>query len=174
MNGVEGFVHLYHIWMLYGFITFAIYGQAAYQSWRSAGGAWLRAPSEVSGYVLGNVFQTIMDWFRLLRWAAAGLTGISYKWPEPVPTRYAKDHTLLLGITMGGLSRFLTALYWSEKNRAWMTETNVWLPAVPVALAIFADSNHQLTAWAKRPWVPRLLLSAAFVWVMIGLLSPTN
>ena len=169
MNGVEGFVHLYHVWMIYGGVTALIYGQASYQSWQQAGGQWRTAPAEFTGYLFGGLWQVVADWTRLVRWMFAGLTGLSYRWPEPVPAKYARDHTLLLGITLGGLSRFLTALYWSEKNRAWMTETNVWLPAVPVALAVLADANHQLTAWSKRPWIARMLLSGAVIWVLIGL-----
>lgn len=169
MNAVEGFVHLYHVWAVWGAITAAIYGRAAYKSWREAGGLWYRAPGELAGYVFGNLFQSVLDYFRLLRWSIAGLTGLAYKWPDPVPTRYARDHTLLLGITLGGLARLLTALYWAERNREWMSETNVWLPAVPIAMAIFADANHQLTAWPNKPWIARMLLTAALVWVLYGL-----
>lgn len=174
MNLVQGFVHLYHIWGLFGAITMLIYGRSAYRNWREAGGTWRRAPCDIASILGGAVRDTLTDWIRFFGWVLVGIFGLAFKgarrkmWYEPRAGRWPSNHALLLGIALGGMARMFTALYWSERNTAWMTEVEVIAPGVFVIMAILADANHQITAWPEKPWRARLLCSAAAVWIGIG------
>ena len=171
MTFVGGFVHLYHIWGIYGAITALIFGRSAYRGWRKTGGQWRDVPRDVTGWFFGGLARTAGDWWRFSKWFLAGLIGIGFRrdkggWPEidlffpdEEYARWPRNQTLLLGITLGGVSRFLTALYWAEKNTAWMNEGNVFIPAIPIVVAILADMNHQFTAWHKRKWIVRMALT---------------
>ncbi|MEO1169914.1 MAG: hypothetical protein AAFW97_14510 [Pseudomonadota bacterium] len=169
MSSVSAFVHLYHVWGVFGLITAIIYGRSAYQCWREDGGTFGNAPREIGGAGKHAAVETVRDWGRFVRWFFAGLTGIAYHWPETSRKRvYSRDLTLLLGITLGGVSRAFTAAYWAEANTAWMTEATVWVPSIPIIAAIWADSKHQVTAWPDKPWRARLILSVAVVWIIAG------
>lgn len=180
---VAGFVHLYHIWGLYGLLTALFFGRAAHRSWRKAGGAWQTALPDALRTTRETFGPIGSDWVRLFKWFCVGLFSFSLKrgragwpvidtfWPEPAAKKWPPDQTLLLGITLGGAARFATAMYWAEKNVGWMTENSVLIPAIPIVWMIIADHNHQLTAFPKRPFIARLLLSAAMLWVALGLLN---
>lgn len=180
MTAVGAFVHLYHIWALWGALTAFLYGKAAYKGWRSAGGTWDRAPADIFGSLSSGLKEAALDWGRLFRWAFASFSGLLFRkddngryrlgsyWPKPTETRWPANQMLLIGITLGGLARLMTGLYWAELNTLWMNEASVYIPPIPIIIAILADLNHQYTAWPSRPWIPRLLASAAVVWVLLG------
>lgn len=171
MNPVEGFVHLYHVWGLWGLITAIIYAPAAFREWRVKGGTLTRAPGEYVGIFGWQIKEAVLDLWRLATGIVHGLFGFGHvPPPETSPWRYTREHMLMLGIAVGGVSRLLTALYWSEKNRGWMDGDTVWVPAIPVLFAIIADAHHHHAAWGeKRPWLPRWLKIGAATWIALGL-----
>lgn len=182
MSYVSAFVHLYHVWGVWGLITALIFGTQAHRNWRAAGGRWRDIPRDVGTALGQGVKQSLLDFWRLLRWFAAGLIGIALKrgdaglpeidlfFPGPEQSRWPRNQTLLLGITLGGASRLFTALYWSEANTQWMGEASVLIPSIPIVMAVMADTNHQFTAWPNRPWIARMLLVVAVSWILFGLL----
>lgn len=173
MNAVGGFVHLYHVWGIWGLITAMIYGPRAWASWRASGGKFATAPGEYLNALNHQIGEVARDIGRLMLGISRGLFGIGPMPPEetPSPWPYSKVHMLTLGITLGGVARFLTAIYWSERNRAWMTEQTVWIPAIPVLIAVVADVHHHVVAFEHRPWVSRWLKIAALLWIALGLLG---
>lgn len=183
LHPIEMFVSLYYVWAVFGAITAFMYGRLAYKQWRAAGRTWGSVTNEIGALSLGTLGRYARDWLNMVRYFVSGLTGFTFRrgkggWPsinefmdEPVEVSdYPRNQRLLLGIALGGTSRFITAMYWAELNRGWMTETNVWLPAFPIFMAILADTNHHMTAFSKRPWIARLLFSAAMVYVALGLM----
>jgi hypothetical protein len=179
---VEMFVNLYYVWAIFGGITAFFYGRAAWKLWVAQGGSWRIMTGDVSRLTWHWIARTSKDWWQIGRYFVTGLIGFTVSrgksgWPQidefmddPPDTDFPRNMRLMCGITLGGLARLVTALYWAELNRGWMTETNVWVPAIPIVLAILADMNHHYTAWPKRPWIARLLFSAAMVYVALGLL----
>lgn len=180
---VGGFVHLYHVWAIWGAITAVFFGRAAYRNWVRGGGQWRSAPG-MFGEAVRDTLQPIAgDWLRLIKWFFAGMLSFSLKrgaagwpvidtyWPGPKTRRWPPDHTLLIGITLGGMARFFTAMYWAEKNVAWMTEASVLVPAIPIIWMILADHSHQLTTWPRRPWIARMILSLGILWTVLGLIN---
>lgn len=172
-NFVQGFVHLYHIWGLWGLTTALIYGRFAFNAWREQGGSWKSAPKEniqLSWYL---VTQTLLDWLRVFKWAFTSLLGIPYQWRvEPSSWKYSQEQSILLGIILGGTARILIASYWSAANTKWahLVEPHTLLiPAIFVFCAIMGDSAFHIAYWWRKPWIPRLLFSGAMLWVALGL-----
>jgi hypothetical protein len=180
---VGGFVHLYHVWAVWGAITGIIFGRAAFKGWKESGGRIRDIPRDALSWATGNMLEAFKDVWRLLKWFIAGLIGLAGRkgkrgfegidmyFPNAELSKWPRNQTLLIGISAGGISRFLTAMYWAEKNTAWMSQSTVLIPAIPIMLAILADSNHQLTAWPKRPWIARILLTLGIGWIALGLLG---
>jgi hypothetical protein len=179
---IEMFVNLYYVWAVFGGITAFFYGRAAWKLWRDKAPTVTDLRNDIGSLSLAWLVRTSRDWLQLGRYFVTGLTGFTFRrgmggWPqidefmdeEPL-SPFPQSLRLMVGITLGGMARCTTALYWAELNRDWMTTTNVWLPAVPIVLAIMADTNHHYTAWPKRPWIARLLFSVAMVYVALGLL----
>jgi len=179
---IDMFVNLYYVWAVFGGITAFFYGRAAWVLWREHTHTFLGMVSDVRLSSRNWLVSTGRDWVQLGRYFVTGLTGFTFRrgvggWPqidefmdEPPLTEFPRSLRLMIGITLGGLARLLTALYWAELNRGWMTETNVWIPAIPIVFAIMADVNHHYTAWPRRPWIARLLFSAGMAFVGAGLL----
>lgn len=174
MNSTEGFVHLYHVWGVWGLITALIYGPDAWRSWRASGGTLRAAPGEYAQAFSHHLLGIAADLVRLLLGIVKGLFSVGPTPPaeRPSPWRYSSVHMLTLGITLGGIARLITAFYWSEKNRGWMTDDNVWLPAIPVLIAVIADAHHHFVQFSDRPWLPRWIKLTAAAWIFVGLLSP--
>lgn len=169
MNGVGAFVHLYHIWGILGLATSLFYGRNICKQWRATGGSFRTAPSEVGGVMWHHIKLSFSDVYRLGRAALYRFTGLDYLFaqsPES-PWRYGNDHSLLLGIMLGGIARFATAFYWSEINTGWVTVETVWIPAIPIILAVLADISHQATALDNK-WPIRWASIAAIVWILWG------
>lgn len=169
MSEVGAFIHLYHVWGLFGAITMVLYGAQAYKSWRDAGGTWATAPCEWLQFIWWTLRETVLDIARcaVMPWQA------NKAWPESEwnGRSYPREQSILVGITLGGMGRMLTALYWSERNREWMQYADSWMihmAATPVLAMIFGDMLHHTTAWQGKKHIPRLILAASFVWVMIG------
>ena len=159
LNNIKLFVHVYHVWAAFGLITFGLFLPQAWRGWKSGGGKILYAPCEILRLVGFVVVATIRDWLRIPLLVIHVIRGDRYVWPHtPNPVwKYETAQTLRLGIMFGGMSRFLTALYWSEKNVAWMTDANVFIPGLLVAIAIVADALHQVTAWPNSPHRTRIV-----------------
>ena len=183
-TAVGMFVHLYHIWLVYGAMTSFIYGKDAVALMREEKYRLRDMPKGFAVLVYMTLDASRRDWINLakqalhlIRWFLAGLTSYPWSWPArqfdwPADAKpvwpLGRDLTLLVGITLGGASRMLTAFYWSEKNRAWMTETNVWIPAIPIVMAVVADAHHHSIAWSDKPWRSRFLMTFAIAWVLFG------
>lgn len=169
MNWVEGFVHLYHVWGIWGAITAAIYGPAAWLSWRECGGTVRSFLGEYAGAAGYQSRELVLDVVRVAVGIMRGLFGVG----PVIGTRkaswhYPREHMLLIGITLGGFSRFLTALYWSEKGWAWMHADNMMtMAAGPIIIGVIADT-HKIIAWPKRPWFTRWLAFAGLAWIALG------
>lgn len=174
MSAVEGFVHLYHVWGFLGGLTAALFGLEAWRGWRTAGGTLRSAPGEWL-YTLRFLSQeTLFDSVRLVKWAVKSALGVPFVWEkaEWQGRSYPRRQVILIGITLGGLSRLMTALYWSERNRDWMThvDASVIISASIVILpSILGDLHHQMTAWPSKQHRVRLLGLACLTWVLIGL-----
>ena len=171
MNWIEGFVHLYHVWGIWGAVTALIYGPSAWRSWRENGGTFSSLASEYAGAVAYQSRELVFDVVRVTVGIMRGLFGVGpVIGTHKTGWHYPREHMLLIGITLGGFSRFLTAIYWSEKNRAWMHADNMLvMAAVPVIIAVVADAHHQIIAWPKRPWLARWLAFAGLAWIALGL-----
>ena len=173
---VDSFIHLYHVWGMFGLMTAFLYGRLAYRSGREAGGTWRRAPGEWLYAAKWNTHELLRDTLYMFRWALAALTGGPLGWrPEGEYSGpgYPPRQVISLGVTLGGVSRFLTALYWSEKNRAWMqyAGTSVILSAsLPVLFAVCADILHHYTAWPTARYRSRLMVLAAVLWIAAPML----
>jgi hypothetical protein len=172
---VELFVRLYYVWGIMGAITASLYAASLYRSWRAGGGTLLSAPTELAK-ALGNYFIAIpADIWRAMRFFVSGFAAGLYRWPDPPEGegRYSAAHALLVGITLGGLARFLTAMAWAEANRDWMERVEtpqLVIASLPVAFAVIGDAMHHITAWPKHPHRARLIaalmiavLATAFV-----------
>lgn len=177
MNDIEAFVRLYHVWGILGAITAWIYGAAAFQIWRQAGGTFRNAPADVIGGIRSFTVNSLADVWSLLRWTLSGFLGSAfsvfrYQWPkgEMPAYRYGLGHTLRLGIALGGTARLLTALYWAERNTEWMNHVSVWVPAVPILYAIAGDLAHHSTAWPRHQYRVRMLAIFSILYVGTGLL----
>lgn len=176
MSAVEGFVHLYHVWGALGALTALLFGMEAHKSWRLAGGTWRSAPSEWLGFAAFATRETISDAYRFAKWTVRSFFGLPFDWGhgEWNGRAYPKRQAILIGITLGGLSRFLTALYWAEKNRDWMAhvDTSVIMFASAVIMpAIIGDLLHHTTAWPEKGHRARLIGLAALCWVFVGLIG---
>jgi hypothetical protein len=174
MNYVEGFVHLYHIWGALGFITAAMFGIEAHRSWRLAGGTWREAPYEWAYAGTHVARETFRDIGRLIKWTVGSFFGMPFTWEsgEWQGRKYPRRQTILIGITLGGTSRFLTALYWAEKNRDWMTSADnsvIFIASFVILPAIIGDLHHHATAWPNKPHRVRLLALVCAIYVCIGL-----
>lgn len=169
---IGGFVHLYHIWGVFGLLTALLFGRLAYAGWREAGGRWRDAPGEWIGALSWSLRETVRDVSKLLGWATSAFVVTPFTWNDTVrESRYPDRQIMLIGITLGGVARFLTALYWSEKNVAWMQRvdnTAIAMAATPVLIAIIGDVHHHLTAWPTQRHRVRLLCLVAAVWVAVG------
>lgn len=173
MSGVGAFVHLYHIWGLFGLLTASLFGVQAYREWRKHGGTWRKAPGEWA-YTLGWFFrEALLDVGRFGKWAAMSFAGVPFNWGEsPWQARkYTRQQVILIGITFGGMSRFLTALYWSEKNREWMNYAESWtiqMASAFVIMAIIGDLHHHMTAWPDKRHRVRLIVLVSLAWILFG------
>lgn len=173
---VEVFVNLYHVWGLFGLVTAVLYGRMTYRSWREAGGTWRRAPMEWLYSFHWNLREAAMDVLYIFRWALAAMAGGPLGWrPERayMGPGYPPRQLIALGVTLGGSARFMTALYWSERNRDWMAHVDATVlaqAAVPVMFAVGADILHHYTAWPNSRYLSRLLIVAALLWIATPLL----
>lgn len=169
-NPVGGLIHLYHVWSIFGAITSVIFGMRAYKRWRVHGGTWVNAPKEWLALIRAFSFNTCRDCLSFFKWVFFGFAGVPYQWPNRRQEvwNYSADQTLLLGITLGGAGRFLTAAYWAYAH----VETNygpmVYIPALTVLVAIAGDTNHHITAWSHKPHRYRLTILASVLWVLVG------
>lgn len=173
MSGVGAFVHLYHIWGVLGLLTAVLFGMQGHRLWRESGGNWRDAPREWAYAGGWSLRETIKDVGRFAGWVVNGFLSLPYTWrqTEWSGRSYPSRLIIFIGITCGGVSRFLTALYWAEKNRGWMTEVDPWvleMAALPVILAVVGDLHHHRTAWPSKTYRVRLIALVAFVWVIIG------
>lgn len=169
MSEVGAFVHLYHVWGLFGAITMLVYGTQAHASWRASGGSWASAPCEWLRFMGWTLRETVLDIFRcaIMPWR------LYDKWPESEwrGRSYPREQSILIGITLGGMGRMLTALYWSERNREWMQYADSWMiqmASAPVFCMIVGDLLHHFTAWRDEKHVPRLITAVALIWVLYG------
>ena len=173
MSGVGAFVHLYHVWGLFGLLTAVLFGQQGYKNWRASGGTWRTAPGEwiyATGWLTG---ETLRDIWRLFKWFGKAFVGLPLDWQQSEwrGRVYSRQQIILVGITLGGLSRFLTALYWSERNRDWMQYADSWMlqmATVPIVLAVLGDFHHHMTAWPNKLHRTRLVAVSALAWVVYG------
>jgi hypothetical protein len=165
---VGAFVHLYHIWGLFGAITACIFARQAYISWRASGGVWITAPCEWLYFIGWTLRETLFDLARCV--IAPWRNG---PWPQSDWSNraYPREQSILIGIAMGGTGRMITALYWSETNRTWMTHADAWnlyAASAPVLLMILGDFLHHQTAWPNHRYRSRLLTVAALLWIATG------
>lgn len=173
---VDSFIHLYHVWGMFGLVTALLYGRVTYRSWREAGGTWQRAPSEWLYAAKWNTHELARDTLYMFRWALAALTGGPLGWREEMAYAapgYPPRQLVALGVTLGGVARFLTALYWSERNREWMQYADASMmisAALPVLFAVCADTLHHCTAWPEARHRVRLMALLAFLWIVAPLL----
>lgn len=172
MSEVGAFIHLYHVFGLFGAITMLLFGRQAYRSWRASGGSWRSAPCEWLQFAGWTMRETVLDIVRcaIMPWR------LSHGWPESrwSGRSYPREQAILIGITLGGLGRMATALYWSERNRQWMEYADSWviqMAAAPVCCMILGDFLHHTTAWPGRKHIPRLIAAFALAWVIYGSLK---
>jgi hypothetical protein len=170
MNAVGMFVHLYHVWAVFGAITAFIYGRNLHRIMRAERVRLWTVPMGLVGIFARLLRQALRDWVNLFKGVVAGFTGMPWTWPsdENMVWPLSRHQTLMVGITLGGASRLLTAVYWAERNTGWMTQETVWVPAIPIAMAVIADSHHHYVAWEQTPWRLRLLGTLALAWVLVG------
>lgn len=173
MSGVGAFINLYHVWGLFGLVTAVTYGLQAYKEWRYNGGKWRAAPGEWFYAFAWFSRETIKDLGRLVQWMAQGFLGLPFDWRQTEwrSRTYSRLQVILLGITLGGVSRFLTAIYWSERNREWMGSPEACvleMAAAPIFLAVLGDLHHHLTAWPERKHRVRLLAFVGLAWILFG------
>lgn len=176
MSAVEGFVHLYHVWGILGAITAALFGLEAWRGWRVSGGTFRSAPSEWLYALRFSFREALFDCARLALWAGKSATGVPFVWEnaEWQSRSYPRRQIILIGITLGGLSRMMTALYWSERNRDWMAHVDIsviFAASIVIFPAIIGDLYHQMTAWPNKHHRARLLGLACFAWVFAGMMG---
>lgn len=178
MSAVEGFVHLYHVWGMLGALTAVVFGREAWVGWREAGGTFRSAPREWA-YALQHVStEAARDVVRLFKWAGKSALGAPFIW-ETAQWRgrtYPRRQTILIGITLGGLSRMMTAMYWAERNRDWMEHTDMGVivaASVVILPAVIGDLHHHMTAWPDKQHRVRLTALGSAAWVLYGLFFGT-
>jgi hypothetical protein len=167
---IELFVRLYYVWGIMGAITASLYAASLYRSWRNGGGSLRTAPREIVSIVCGYFVAIPGDVWRAARFFISGFAAGLYRWPDPPEGagRYSAAHALLVGITLGGMSRFFTAIYWAEANREWMEHVepgHIMVASLPVIFAVIGDAMHHITAWPKHPHRARLI-SAVMILVL--------
>lgn len=172
---IGAFVHLYHVCGVFGLLTAFLFGRLAYMGWREAGGTWATAPREWCEAIAGAVRESMRDIGRVAGWALSSFLVTPLVWSADAtrPSRYPDRQIMLIGITLGGIARFLTALYWSEKNITWMQHVDnsaILMAATPALIAIVGDVHHHLTAWPRHRHRVRLLCIVALAWVLIGVM----
>lgn len=172
MSEVGAFIHLYHVWGLFGAITMLVFGRQAYRSWRASGGSWLSAPCEWLRFVGWTLREMVLDIVRVPFIPSR----LHEKWPESEwkGRSYPREQSILIGITLGGMGRMFTALYWSERNRNWMVHADDWMiqmAAAPVCCMIVGDFLHHTTAWHNQKHIPRLIAAFGLVWILVGALK---
>lgn len=173
---LDSFVNLYHVWGVFGLVTAVLYGRLSYRSWREAGGTWRRAPGEWLYALRWNSREMGMDVLYVFRWALAAMVGGPLGWrPERtyVGPGYQPRQIIALGVTLGGTARFLTAIYWSERNHDWMQHADASVlaqAAIPVMFAVCADVLNHYTAWPEARHRSRLLVFAALLWIAAPLM----
>jgi hypothetical protein len=167
---IEAFVHLYHVWGVLGLLTALVYSRPTWRRWREAGGTYLNGPVDTVQLIVHHISLLGRDFLNIGKIAIARFSGVDLLWPQDPksPWRYPSDQSLFVGIMLGGISRFITAFYWAEINTGWMTEETVWVPAVPIIIAVLADLSHHSTAWPLAHYRVRLLALAAVLWILIG------
>ena len=173
MSGVGAFVHLYHVWGALGALTALLFGVEAYRGWRASGGTWASAPAEWFYTLRWVSAETVRDVGRLFKWMARGFFGLPFDWRQSAwgSRSYPRRQIILIGITMGGSSRLLTALYWAERNRDWMAHVDggvIFAASFVILPAIIGDLHHHHTAWPGKQHRVRLILFTAFCWVLAG------
>lgn len=173
MSWTGAFIHLCHVWGLLGLITAMRYGVTAYNRWEHQGGTFSNAPGDTLRLLYTHFKLVWRDLGSIPRAAIARFTGIDYRWPlDPESQwRYSNEQALLVGIFLGGATRFFTAFYWAGKNTTWITPETVIIPALPLVFAIIADLSHQSTAWPTKLYRIRLAALASILWVLIGAVS---
>lgn len=176
MNAVNAFVHLYHVWGALGAITACLFGREAYRGWREAGGTWASAPGEWFYTLRWVSGETARDIARFASGALRGFLGIPFNWAETQwkGRIYPRRQVILIGITLGGTSRLLTALYWAERNREWMAHVDGTVIAFASAVilpAVIGDLFHHYTAWPEKRHRARMIMLAGCIWVLIGALT---
>lgn len=160
---IELFVRLYYVWGIMGAITASLYAASLFRSWRASGGRARSVPRELAAMLAGYFVALPSDVWRAMRFFVSGFAAGLYRWPDPPEgaARYSAAHALLFGITLGGLSRFMTAMYWAEGNRDWMQhvdDAHIMIASLPVIFAVVGDAMHHITAWPKHPHRARLIV----------------
>lgn len=170
---VGAFVHLYHVWGVFCLLTAVWFGWPGVKRWKASGGDYLSLPEIFIRSLVRGFYFICKDWFTFWRWAISG--AYRRKWPDLFDQwdveeagRAPAPLTLFFGISLGGFGGFSTALYWAERNRAWMTEETVLWPGLFVFLTVASHSLHQFTAFPHRPWIPRMILSIGLAWIILG------
>lgn len=176
MSAVDAFVHLYHVWGALGALTASLFGIEAYRGWRAAGGLWRTAPAEWFYTLRWVSGETLKDIGRLLEWIVRGFFGLPFTWEQGEwrGRSYPRRQVILIGITLGGMSRLCTALYWAERNREWMAHVDGSVIAFASAVilpAAIGDLLHHHTAWPEKRHRARVILVAAMLWVGIGAMA---
>jgi len=169
MNSVGAFVHLYHVWGVLGLVTAVVYGRNIWAQWRVSGGTAINAPGELARLIWHHARLSVSDIGAIVRGAWCRFTGLDHVWSQDPksPWTYGTEHSLLLGIMLGGVARFATAFYWAELNTAWVSTEMVWVPSIPILLAVLADLSHHATALkSKMPLRWAIILST--LWIVYG------
>ena len=172
---IGAFVHLYHVGGVFGLLTAVLFGRLAYRGWRASGGTWRAAPGEWMYSARWTARETLRDLWRVFGWALSAFAMTPFAWHESERNgrKYPDRQIMLIGITLGGIARFLTAIYWSEKNVAWMQHVDsaaIMMAATPVLIAVAGDVHHHLTAWPDLRHRVRLLCIVALAWVLLGVM----
>ena len=171
MNFVDAFAHLCHIWGLFGFITFLVYANDTRKALRSEGVEAMQYPDKALLFAGRQLKYTVKDLVSLAVGLYHGLIGIGAVVFDDRSAYTLRNSTvLMLGISLGGLSRFFTSLYWALVDMQVLI-TSMPVAIVPMFLAVIADTNHHHIVWHKKPWRGRFLMVFAFTWVVLGALG---